>query len=555
VVEETSFELPPGQSRTLSIRFAPTGAGVLQATLSVESNDPNQPMVTVALSGAALGIPSISVTPSEVDFGTLVLGQSSERAITVRNTGSAELIVSSVNTNDAAFDVSGETAFALASGESRRLTIRFLPTTVGQRQVSLIIESNDTNQPTLSVVLSGRAVGVSSIVVEPTSIDFGAVLLGRSVDEAVTVRNTGTANLGVSKVQSSDLAFLLVGDSAFELEPGTLKTLAIQFSPTVSGQAQASLTVESNDSSRPHVTVPLSGIGVTAPEIAVQPTSLDFGTVTIGESLELTLTVSNSGGSPLRVSDVQTSDPAFAVVGDTQFEVGAGTARVVVVRYTPTVEGPAQGTLSIPSNAQSSDAQVALAGTGKPVMVEGPHIVLEPQQLNFGSVPIGQTPRILLTVKNLGTELLTVHDIQIPLAVFAVVGDVPFEIEPSASRQVAVRYRPMAEGVHSTRLTMLSNDPRHPEVAIPMFGTGTRCVVSTAAYGTPIQKDVRTLRAFRDQSLINSSFGRSLVSWYYRWNGSAADLIAYSQTGRSVVRALLRPLIAIARHSNKSKQG
>ncbi len=554
VVEESSFELPPAESRTLSIRFAPSAVGTQQATLSIESNDPDQPAAAVALAGAALGVPGISVTPAEIDFGTLVLGQSSERALTVRNTGSAELSVVSVKTNDPAFTVIGETAFTLAPGASSKLTIRFLPTAVGQRQVNLIIESNDTNQPTLSVVLSGRVVGVSSIVVEPTSIDFGTVLLGQSADEAVTVRNTGSANLVVSKVQSSSLAFVLVGDSAFDLAPGASKTIAIQFSPTVSGQAQASLTVESNDSSRPQVTVPLSGVGVTPPEIALQPTQLDFGAVTVGESIELTLTVSNSGGSPLLVSDVQSSDPAFAVEGNTEFEVDAGTARVVVVRFAPALEGPVEGILVVLSNALAPAVQLALSGTGKPALIEGPHMVLEPQQLHFGSVPVGQTPRILLTFKNQGTEALSVHEMRIPLAVFGLMGDVPFEVQPTASRQVAVVYRPTAEGVHSTRLTVLSNDPRQPEVSIAVFGTGTRCVVSTAAYGTPIQKDVRTLRAFRDESLLNSSFGRRLVAWYYRWNESAADLIAYSATGRTVVRALLRPVIAIARRLGKSRE-
>jgi len=551
VVEEASFELPPGQSRALSIRFAPSAAGELQATLSIESNDTDQPTVTVGLSGKALGVPGISVIPSEIDFGTLVLGQSSERILTVRNTGSAELNVSSLKVNDPAFTVSGETAFTLTSGASKRVTIRFLPTTVGQRQVNLIIESNDTNQPTLSVVLSGRAVGVSSIVVEPTSIDFGAVRLGQSADEAVTVRNTGSANLGVSQVQSSELAFVIIGETAFELAPNTSKALVIQFSPTLSGQVQGSLIIESNDSSRPQVTVPLSGAGVSAPAIAVQPARLDFGTATVGESIELTLTISNGGGSPLLVSDVQSSDPAFATEGDTEFEVEPGTAKVVVVRFTPLVEGPVEGTLSILSDAQSPTVEVALAGTGRPELVEGPHLLLEPQQLSFGSVPVGQTPRILLTVKNHGTEVLTVHDVKIPLAVFGIMGDASFEVQPSNERQMAVRYRPTSEGVHSTRLSVLSNDPRQPEVSVPVFGTGTRCVVSTAAYGTPVQKDVRTLRVFRDESLLNSSFGRKLVSWYYRWNDSVADLIAHSETGRSIVRALLRPLIAVARSLSK----
>ena len=555
LADETAFDLAAGASKTLSIRFSPTAAGPHRATLTIESNDASRPTVTVALSGTAQGVPGISVKPAEIDFGTLVLGQSAERVLTVRNAGSADLSVSSVKSHDPTFAVLGETAFVLAPGASTRLTIRFLPTTVGQRQVNLTIESNDSEQPTVTVALSGRVVGVSSIVVDPTSIDFGTLVLGQSAEETLTVRNTGSADLGVSNVESSNPAFTVIGDQAFQLEPAAFKKVGIRFAPTAAGHEQASLNIESNDSSRPTVTIPLSGSGVTPPAIAVEPPALDFASVVVGESAALSLTLANTGGSVLHVAGMQCDAPAFEVMGQTSFEVEPETARAVMVRFAPAAEGPAEGTLSIAcDDPRLPTLRVQLKGSGEPELAEGPHIVLEPRQLNFGSVPIGQAPRMNVTVKNHGQAPLAVRDVSLPLTVFSIMGETAFEVAPSAARKVTILYRPSVAGAHSTRVTFSCNDPEQPEAAIPVFGTGTRCLVSTAAYGSPVQKDVRTLRAFRDESLLNSSLGRNLVAWYYRLNDTAADLIAHSQAGRTVVRWMLRPLIALARRFTKPEQ-
>jgi hypothetical protein len=72
------------------------------------------------------------------------------------------------------------------------------------------------------------------------------------------------------------------------------------------------------------------------------------------------------------------------------------------------------------------------------------------------------------------------------------------------------------------------------------------CFVATAAYGTPLNERVETLRRFRDQRLATSEFGRSLVSLYYRVSPPAAEWIAKREWARLLARAALAPVVVLA---------
>jgi hypothetical protein len=54
VPEETSFEIEPGEAFELRVWFLPTEAGEHEATLALASNDPDEPLQTLALRGGAL---------------------------------------------------------------------------------------------------------------------------------------------------------------------------------------------------------------------------------------------------------------------------------------------------------------------------------------------------------------------------------------------------------------------------------------------------------------------------------------------------------------------
>jgi len=81
----------------------------------------------------------------------------------------------------------------------------------------------------------------------------------------------------------------------------------------------------------------------------------------------------------------------------------------------------------------------------------------------------------------------------------------------------------------------------------PVGGGGSSCFIATAAFGTPMQEEVRYLRAFRDEYLLTNEVGRKFVELYYTVSPPVADYIREHETLRSVVRAGLRPLVELSR--------
>ncbi|MBI4835325.1 MAG: PKD domain-containing protein [Planctomycetes bacterium] len=73
-----------------------------------------------------------------------------------------------------------------------------------------------------------------------------------------------------------------------------------------------------------------------------------------------------------------------------------------------------------------------------------------------------------------------------------------------------------------------------------------RCFIATAAYGTPMSKELVTLRSFRDNYLKTNSLGRAFVNAYYFYSPSVASVIAGNSTLKGVTRVFLSPFIWFA---------
>src|SRR5262249_33690712 len=119
----------------------------------------------------------------------------------------------------------------------------------------------------------------------------------------------------------------------------------------------------------------------------------------------------------------------------------------------------------------SSPATATLSGTG--VAATGaPKLSVSATSLAFGSVTVGQTKDMTLTLTNTGTAALTVSSFAVSGQVFSVLTSPGLTIQPSASQTVSVRFAPASATTFSSILVIGSNDPASPNTNVNLTGTG-----------------------------------------------------------------------------------
>ena len=154
--------------------------------------------------------------------------------------------------------------------------------------------------------------------------------------------------------------------------------------------------------------VTITVAAVASPAIIVFPVSLNFGSVTLGQSKSLSLVVSNEGGGTLRVLNIVGSRAAI-VVSESGFTLDAGKEKILTVSLQPAVIGSFSETLDIPSNDPNRPlVQVsmrAIVGTGGGQA----SFATDVSMVNFGAVAVNgylaaaPTPRVIP-----GAELMRV---------------------------------------------------------------------------------------------------------------------------------------------------
>src|SRR6185369_7803433 len=74
------FNVAPGAFVTVTVRFVPTSTGVKSTTVTVNSNDPVNPIVSVAASGTG-AVPLAALSPTSLPYGEVHTETSADRVI------------------------------------------------------------------------------------------------------------------------------------------------------------------------------------------------------------------------------------------------------------------------------------------------------------------------------------------------------------------------------------------------------------------------------------------------------------------------------------------
>lgn len=140
--------LTPGETASLVATFKPTASGSESGRISIISTAEGSPL-TIDLSGkGASRVVSLSVTPTSLSFGSVGVGKSTSKEVSLKNTGNATADISSVSISGAGFSVSGAHANStLGAGQSLTLTVMFDPSSSGSKSGTVTVASDAANSP------------------------------------------------------------------------------------------------------------------------------------------------------------------------------------------------------------------------------------------------------------------------------------------------------------------------------------------------------------------------------------------------------------------------
>ena len=146
------------------------------------------------------------------------------------------------------------------------------------------------------------------------------------------------------------------------IEPNAEIEIPVIFAPEESGNFEGTITVFSDDPRNEELTVAVSGSGV-GPIISVMGRDIEFGRVTVGQSLQDDVLIRNRGLNNLIISDVNIEGQYFSTDFQDGLVIEPGGRHEMIVSFSPEEDGNFSAEISITSNDQDGDV-VALDVSG-----------------------------------------------------------------------------------------------------------------------------------------------------------------------------------------------
>jgi hypothetical protein len=324
----------------------------------------------------------------------------------------------------------------------------------------------------------------ASLFLNTSNIDFGSVSLGGSKSNSITLTNSSaTASVTFSQVNLTGAGFsVTTAPLPITLGPGQASTLTVIFAPKSAGAVTGNLSVVVAGATAP-ATVSLSGTGLGPSQLAVSPTPLDFGSVTVGNSLNKTGTLS-AGSSSISVSSAALSGQGYSLSGITfPLTLAAGTSVSYTVTFTPSAAASFPGSVSFVSNAANSPATQNLVGSGTQAPAPAPtpappaQLAVAPSLLAFGNVAVNGSASKTGTL-TAGSSNVTVNSAAWSGSGYSVSG-ITFPVTVAAGKSVTytVTFSPLVAGSSPGSISFVSSASNSPTNQ-SFTGTGTQVVMT-----------------------------------------------------------------------------
>ncbi len=295
--------LQPGNSCSALIVFSPSATGSRSAALTITSNA-SPATESAQLSGTGLApAPAVTLVPGSLDFGTVTQGSSASLNVSVTNSGTAPLHITTVvlggaNAND--YNSSSPTCnSAVAVNSACTIIVTFTPLASGLRSATVTITDDSPGSPqTIAVKGTGVATG-PGVTFSPAVPSFPTITQGTSGGaQTLTVLNSGTTSLHISSFVLGGLNpsdFNLANNCTAPVAPTISCTVSLGFNPLAAGQRTANLTIADDAPGSPQ-TISLNATANPAFTPGPAPNGSTTASVSAGQTAQYQLQLTPGAG-------------------------------------------------------------------------------------------------------------------------------------------------------------------------------------------------------------------------------------------------------------------
>lgn len=470
-----------------------------------------------------LGVPIITV-PGSVHFGDVCSGDTSYQPLQVCNTGSANLQVDVITSDNPDFAVTiPSSGYPVTISPDFCFPFEVVHTPNGGADTAILTIPNDDPDRSSIEVAVDATIGEQNLV---TVMDggFGDVCLDDQSSQQLTLLNDGTCPLTVNAVSiindpEGEFGFATVMSTPFVLQAGESVSGDVEFSPVNDfGAATAQIEIDSDDPDTPNKVLDVDGNSPPGDINLAIANSGDFGAMCKGGHSDLDLTLFNQGACDLTISDISLipAGGSFELPADLTFPLvlSHDADFTVPVRYAPDMcsDDPEQSSIVVSSD-DPDEMQVNVDISGESPC---PNLVIDPDGIGglfaFPTTVADSTGSLgcyndrSVTLRNNGACPLTISDISAaglgdPLD-FAVISPLAFPIIlPSGEETLGVTVRftpqsdddPLAPSEVLGLLTINSDDPDGSNTG-DLCGesaaqSGIRVLAADVSSGIPIPVD------------------------------------------------------------------
>jgi len=241
--------LTAGQKISFAVTFLPKQTGHAGGHIVFGGDVPNV-WLNLPVNGIGVNDWSVTASPSNLQFGSVRIGNKATLPLSIMNTGGSSALISAGQLSGAGFAVTGvHLPLTLDPGQSYTFNVTFAPHISGVATGEILATA--PLSPVLNVPLLGSGSDAGQLIVSPASVNFGNVTLGTSANQTAILSALGTS-VTMSAAASDNPAFAISGLALPRtIQPGENAAFTVVFTPQSSGNTSGTISFFSDAPNSP----------------------------------------------------------------------------------------------------------------------------------------------------------------------------------------------------------------------------------------------------------------------------------------------------------------